>query len=251
MMSTSSGEDPPDPAPRVIQLAFKPPYLPKYLPEKLFIPDEQSKETERCCRETYRAVLEERTVNKERSIFRGDLIIGDDGGKVVSRTRKAKGNAFHFMGIQGRNRFVFSPEEALLLCEFGTMEVFLGPEEVIPLPLEHLYTVLLRWISVDFYQVFAHLVRMGYLVKRWKPDNTQIMAVRKPKSRADDFYVYVNPSQDEYQLDEVCRTVREVTGGGGGEVKVASVADGSVTFLSWEEMDLPDAKKKRNRDRFS
>ena len=228
-MSTS-GEMDPDPPPRVLQLAFKPPHLPKYLPEKLFIPDEHSQETERCCRETYLEVLEERTVNKERSIFRGDLISGDDGGNVVSRTRKAKGNAFHFMGTQGRNGFVFRPEEALLLCEFGTMEVFLGPGEVIPLPLEHLYTVLLRWISTDFYQVFSHLVRMGYLVKRWRPDNTQILAVRKPKSRADDFYVYVNLSEGEYRLDEVCRTAREV--GEGGEIKVASVADGAVTFLS-------------------
>ena len=58
------------PEPEILQLAYKPSELPRYTSIKHFIPDEHTEHTAKCARQLYREVLDERTTNRVKNIFR-------------------------------------------------------------------------------------------------------------------------------------------------------------------------------------
>ena len=157
-------DDDEHPMPEVLKLSQKPNELPHYGQFKHFIPDEFTEETVQTARAVYGNVLKELTTNREKHIFRGVLRVKE---KVVfCEGRKAKGNAFHNMGVQSKDGFRFQPEEALIQFEYGVLEIFLSEDSKVPMCLQDLYDIMLSWISLEYYQTYCHLVRLGYIVNR-------------------------------------------------------------------------------------
>jgi hypothetical protein len=253
------------PMPEVLKLAHKPKELPHYTPCKHFIPDEHTEKSARAAREMYSSVLREVTTNREKHIFRGVLNLEDR--TVFCESRKAKGNAFHNMGVQSSSGFRFQPEEALIQFEYGVLEIFLSDESEVPLCMQDLYDIMLPWISLEFYQSYCHLVRLGYIVSRAsqhipslhftteREDSPELMTssngrqfsvhrvltVRKPLSTQADFLVAVLQNSRTFpalmNILDVILDVKRTS------VKIATVTDGKVYFYSLAMIDFPDASE--------
>ncbi|KAL5267618.1 hypothetical protein ACHWQZ_G004606 [Mnemiopsis leidyi] len=258
------------PMPEVLKLSQKPNELPHYGQFKHFIPDDFTEETVRTARALYGSVLKEVTTNREKHIFRGVLRVEERA--VFCGSRKAKGNAFHNMGVQSKEGFRFQPEEALIQFEYGVLEIFLSEDSKVPMCLQDLYDIMLPWISLEFYQTYCHLVRLGYIVNRTdefvnsvdcksQQDNStslenvtslenmtslstnsikhRILTVRKPLSTKTDFQVVVLESSRTFpSLVSILDTIRSV---GRTSVKIATVTDGKVYFYSLAMVEFPDA----------
>ena len=265
--------------PEVLRLAHKPNELPHYAPYKHFIPDEHTKKTERAAREVYGSVLREVTTNREKHIFRG--VLDQAARTVFSESRKAKGNAFHNMGVQSSSGFHFQPEEALIQFEYGIMEIFLSGDSKVPMCLQDLYDIMLPWISTEFYQTYCHLVRLGYTVSRsadYFPskrlasphestlenftssdqvnssehltsseqvtssiDNIRVLNVRKPLSTQTDFYVVV--LENDRKFPSLKSILEKIRIVKKTSVKIATVTDGKVYFYSLAMINFPDAEE--------
>ncbi|XP_076153804.1 tRNA-splicing endonuclease subunit Sen54 isoform X2 [Alosa pseudoharengus] len=85
------------------------------------------------------------------------------------------------MGYAAHGKQYLLPEEALYLMECGNLQVF---HHKLPLSIEEAYEKLLSserpgLISLQQYQVFGHLKRLGYVVNRFDPSIVQSMYERQ------------------------------------------------------------------------
>ena len=217
--------------PDIFQKAYKPQELPQYVSSKLFIADSMTEGAVEHALEVHSSLLREVTTNREQNIFRG--VLQED--KVFSQRRKGKGAAFSSMGVQSPDGFTFYPEEALLQAEFGVLEVFLDADSRVPLCIQSLYEILLPVISLEFYQTYSHLIKLGYIVNRV---SKRLFAVRKPKSKETDFTVVVLEQSREFP--ELCEILDLVQEAGTTCIKVARVTDGNVYFYTMAVVDFPN-----------
>jgi len=254
------------PTPQVLKLSQKVNELPRYTAYKHFIPDEHSERTVQMAQGLYGTVIQELTTNREKHIFKGVLNLEDKA--VFCKGRKAKGNAFNNMGVQSCLGFRFQPEEALIQFEYGVLEVFMSEESKVPMCMQDLYDIMIPWISLEFYQAYCHLVRLGYVVKRADPNipsnnfisekerlskshvmssnyvtspavNVRILKVRKPLSVQTDFHVVILKSCRTFpSLKNILEIIRIV---GRTSIKIARVTDGKIYFYSLAMVDFPDA----------
>uniref|UniRef100_A0A8C9PC64 tRNA-splicing endonuclease subunit Sen54 N-terminal domain-containing protein n=1 Tax=Spermophilus dauricus TaxID=99837 RepID=A0A8C9PC64_SPEDA len=80
------------------------------------------------------------------------------------------GKFWQTMGFSEQGQQRLHPEEALYLLECGSIQLF---HQDLPLSIQEAYQLLLSGDTVNFlqYQVFSHLKRLGYVVRRFQPSS--------------------------------------------------------------------------------
>uniref|UniRef100_G3T7X2 tRNA splicing endonuclease subunit 54 n=1 Tax=Loxodonta africana TaxID=9785 RepID=G3T7X2_LOXAF len=135
---------------------------------KDFLPDgseAQAEQLRRCREELWQLLAEERV---ERL---GSLVAADwrpEEGFV--ELQSPAGKFWQTMGFSQQGRQRLHPEEALYLLECGSIQLFY---QDLPLSIQEAYQLLLTEDTVTFlqYQVFSHLKRLGYVVRRFQPSS--------------------------------------------------------------------------------
>jgi len=82
-----------------------------------------------------------------------------------ARVEIKKGSSFAKFGYQTRDGMFFNPEETLFLVDQGLLEL---SYDNLPLSLQEVYMLIVPLLpSLEYYQVYAYLCRLGFLVKRY------------------------------------------------------------------------------------
>ncbi|GFR84353.1 tRNA-splicing endonuclease subunit Sen54 [Elysia marginata] len=104
-------------------------------------------------------ILGEQRVEKLKSLVQG---VWEEKKRLVSLSKPGK--FWAHMGFTDKRRNWLYPEEALFLMETNTLEVYCNG---LPLSLQEAYSNFMGPdLSLEEYQVFAHLRRLGYVVLR-------------------------------------------------------------------------------------
>ncbi|XP_074080689.1 tRNA-splicing endonuclease subunit Sen54 [Macrotis lagotis] len=138
--------------------------------QKVFLPDgsEAQEEQLRLCRRELWSLLAEERVER-----RGSLVTAEwspqDG---VVTLKSFAGKFWQTMGFSEGGQQRLYPEEALYLLECGSIQLFY---QDLPLSIQEAYEMLLTQGTKSFlqYQVFSHLKRLGYVVRRFQPSLVQ------------------------------------------------------------------------------
>nr|XP_020858310.1 tRNA-splicing endonuclease subunit Sen54 isoform X3 [Phascolarctos cinereus] len=138
--------------------------------QKVFLPDgsEAQEEQLRLCRQELWTLLAEERVER-----RGSLVTAEwspqDG---VVTLKSFAGKFWQTMGFSEGGQQRLYPEEALYLLECGSIQLFY---QDLPLSIQEAYEMLLAQGTKGFlkYQVFSHLKRLGYVVRRFQPSLVQ------------------------------------------------------------------------------
>ncbi|XP_068932536.1 tRNA-splicing endonuclease subunit Sen54 isoform X2 [Petaurus breviceps papuanus] len=138
--------------------------------QKVFLPDgsEAQEEQLRLCRQELWTLLSEERVER-----RGSLVTAEwspqDG---VVTLKSFAGKFWQTMGFSEGGQQRLYPEEALYLLECGSIQLFY---QDLPLSIQEAYEMLLAQGTRGFlqYQVFSHLKRLGYVVRRFQSSLVQ------------------------------------------------------------------------------
>ncbi|KAM9208082.1 tRNA-splicing endonuclease subunit Sen54 isoform 3-T3 [Dugong dugon] len=135
---------------------------------KDFLPDGSEAQAERLrrCREELWQLLAEERVERLGSLVAAEW--RPEGGFV--ELQSPAGKFWQTMGYSEQGRQRLHPEEALYLLECGSIQLF---HQDLPLSIQEAYQLLLTEDTVTFlqYQVFSHLKRLGYVVRRFQPSS--------------------------------------------------------------------------------
>ncbi|KAM7232619.1 hypothetical protein CapIbe_017380 [Capra ibex] len=134
---------------------------------KDFLPDGSEAQAERlrlCRQELWQLLAEERV---ERL---GSLVAAECKPEGFVELKSPAGKFWQTMGFSEQGRQRLHPEEALYLLECGSIQLF---HQDLPLSIQEAYQLLLTEDTVTFlqYQVFSHLKRLGYVVRRFQPSS--------------------------------------------------------------------------------
>ncbi|ELK12366.1 tRNA-splicing endonuclease subunit Sen54 [Pteropus alecto] len=133
---------------------------------KDFLPDGSAAQAERLrlCREELWQLLAEERVERLGSLVAAEW--RPEEGFV--ELKSPAGKFWQTMGFSEQGRQRLHPEEALYLLECGSIQLF---HQDLPLSIQEAYQLLLTEDTVTFlqYQVFSHLKRLGYVVRRFQP----------------------------------------------------------------------------------
>ncbi|XP_057632284.1 tRNA-splicing endonuclease subunit Sen54 isoform X2 [Chionomys nivalis] len=158
---------------------------------KDFLPDGSEAQAERlrlCRQELWQLLAEERV---ERL---GSLVAAEwrpEEGFV--ELKSPAGKFWQTMGYSEQGRQRLHPEEALYLLECGSIQLFY---QDLPLSIQEAYQLLLTEDTLNFlqYQVFSHLKRLGYVVRRFQPSSV------------------VSPYERQLNLDGYAQCLEDATG---------------------------------------
>ncbi|KAL4835021.1 hypothetical protein H8958_013821 [Nasalis larvatus] len=135
---------------------------------KDFLPDGSATQAERLrrCREELWQLLAEQRVERLGSLVAAEW--RPEEGFV--ELKSPAGKFWQTMGFSEQGRQRLHPEEALYLLECGSIHLF---HQDLPLSIQEAYQLLLTDDTVTFlqYQVFSHLKRLGYVVRRFQPSS--------------------------------------------------------------------------------
>ncbi|XP_007957841.1 tRNA-splicing endonuclease subunit Sen54 [Orycteropus afer afer] len=135
---------------------------------KDFLPDGSEAQAERLrqCREELWQLLAEERVERLGSLVAAEW--RPEEGFV--ELKSPAGKFWQTMGFSEQGRQRLHPEEALYLLECGSIQLF---HQDLPLSIQEAYQLLLTEDTVTFsqYQVFSHLKRLGYVVRRFQPSS--------------------------------------------------------------------------------
>nr|XP_019601150.1 PREDICTED: tRNA-splicing endonuclease subunit Sen54 isoform X2 [Rhinolophus sinicus] len=135
---------------------------------KDFLPDGSAAQAERLrlCREELWQLLAEERVERLGSLVAAEW--RSEEGFV--ELKSPAGKFWQTMGFSEQGRQRLHPEEALYLLECGSIQLF---HQDLPLSIQEAYQLLLTEDTVTFlqYQVFSHLKRLGYVVRRFQPSS--------------------------------------------------------------------------------
>ncbi|XP_017391235.1 tRNA-splicing endonuclease subunit Sen54 isoform X2 [Cebus imitator] len=135
---------------------------------KDFLPDGSAAQAERLrrCREDLWQLLAEQRVERLGSLVAAEW--RPEEGFV--ELKSPAGKFWQTMGFSEQGRQRLHPEEALYLLECGSIQLF---HQDLPLSIQEAYQLLLTDDTVTFlqYQVFSHLKRLGYVVRRFQPSS--------------------------------------------------------------------------------
>ncbi|XP_062937101.1 tRNA-splicing endonuclease subunit Sen54 isoform X2 [Cynocephalus volans] len=133
---------------------------------KDFLPDGSVAQAERLrlCREELWQLLAEERVERLGSLVAAEW--RPEEGFV--ELKSPAGKFWQTMGFSEQGRQRLHPEEALYLMECGSIQLF---HQDLPLSIQEAYQLLLTEDTMTFlqYQVFSHLKRLGYVVRRFQP----------------------------------------------------------------------------------
>ncbi|XP_074116862.1 tRNA-splicing endonuclease subunit Sen54 isoform X1 [Sminthopsis crassicaudata] len=138
--------------------------------QKVFLPDgsEAQQEQLQLCRQELWALLAEERVER-----RGGLVTAEWSPQDALVTLKTfAGKFWQTMGFSEGGQQRLYPEEAVYLLECGSIQLFY---QDLPLSIQEAYEMLLAQGTRSFlqYQVFSHLKRLGYVVRRFQPGLVQ------------------------------------------------------------------------------
>ncbi|XP_045425868.1 tRNA-splicing endonuclease subunit Sen54 isoform X1 [Lemur catta] len=132
---------------------------------KDFLPDGSAAQAERLrlCREELWQLLSEERVERLGSLVAAEW--RPEEGFV--ELKSPAGKFWQTMGFSEQGRQRLHPEEALYLLECGSIQLF---HQDLPLSIQEAYQLLLTEDTVTLlqYQVFSHLKRLGYVVRRFQ-----------------------------------------------------------------------------------
>ncbi|XP_069021606.1 tRNA-splicing endonuclease subunit Sen54 [Embiotoca jacksoni] len=136
--------------------------------QKDFFPDgskEQRRRLEQSLNEHWSLVSEER-VERLGSLVKATWIQSEQ----IVELESPAGKFWQTMGFSANGKQCLLPEEALYLMESGNLQVF---HEELPLSIQDGYERFLSsgTVSLQQYQVFGHLKRLGYVVHRFDPSS--------------------------------------------------------------------------------
>ncbi|XP_012517773.1 PREDICTED: tRNA-splicing endonuclease subunit Sen54 isoform X7 [Propithecus coquereli] len=133
---------------------------------KDFLPDGSAAQAERLrlCREELWQLLAEERVERLGSLVAAEW--RPEEGFV--ELKSPAGKFWQTMGFSEQGRQRLHPEEALYLLECGSIQLF---HQDLPLSIQEAYQLLLTEDTITLlqYQVFSHLKRLGYVVRRFQP----------------------------------------------------------------------------------
>ncbi|XP_010629113.1 tRNA-splicing endonuclease subunit Sen54 [Fukomys damarensis] len=104
-------------------------------------------------------------------LARGSLVAAEwRPEEGFAELKSPAGKFWQTMGFSEQGRQRLHPEEALYLLECGSVQLF---HQDLPLSIQEAYQLLLTGDTVTFlqYQVFSHLKRLGYVVRRFQPSS--------------------------------------------------------------------------------
>ncbi|XP_038597842.1 tRNA-splicing endonuclease subunit Sen54 [Tachyglossus aculeatus] len=134
--------------------------------QKDFLPDGSEAQGERLrrCRAQHWRLLAQHTVQRLGSLVMAEWRPEED----VVELKSAAGKFWQTMGFSEQGRQRLHPEEALYLLECGSIQLFYRD---LPLSIQEAYETLLAPGPASFlqYQVFSHLKRLGFVVRRFQP----------------------------------------------------------------------------------
>ncbi|XP_019499758.1 PREDICTED: tRNA-splicing endonuclease subunit Sen54 isoform X2 [Hipposideros armiger] len=135
---------------------------------KDFLPDGSAAQAERLrlCREELWQLLAEERVERLGSLVAAEW--RPEEGFV--ELKSPAGKFWQTMGFSEQGQQRLHPEEALYLLECGSIQLF---HQDLPLSIQEAYQLLLTEDTVTFlqYQVFSHLKRLGYVIRRFQPSS--------------------------------------------------------------------------------
>ncbi|XP_004860727.1 tRNA-splicing endonuclease subunit Sen54 isoform X1 [Heterocephalus glaber] len=135
---------------------------------KDFLPDGSEAQALRLrqCREELWQLLAEERVERLGSLVAAEWRPEEDFVELKSPA----GKFWQTMGFSEQGHQRLHPEEALYLLECGSIQLF---HQDLPLSIQEAYQLLLTGDTVTFlqYQVFSHLKRLGYVVRRFQPSS--------------------------------------------------------------------------------
>ncbi|XP_068193788.1 tRNA-splicing endonuclease subunit Sen54 isoform X2 [Antennarius striatus] len=134
--------------------------------QKEFFPDgseEQRQRVEESLKEHWSLVSEER-VERQGNLVKATWIPSEQ----IVELQSPAGKFWQTMGFSADGKQRLLPEEALYLMECGNLQVFY---QELPLSIQDGYENFLSGggVSLQQYQVFGHLKRLGYVVRRFDP----------------------------------------------------------------------------------
>uniref|UniRef100_A0A8C7GMC4 tRNA-splicing endonuclease subunit Sen54 N-terminal domain-containing protein n=1 Tax=Oncorhynchus kisutch TaxID=8019 RepID=A0A8C7GMC4_ONCKI len=106
---------------------------------------------------------------------------------MIVELQSPAGKFWQTMGFSAHGKQCLHPEEVLYLMECGNLQVFY---QDLPLSIHEVYERFLysKTMSVQHYQVFGHLKRLGYVVNRFDPSSVPSQYERQlnlPQSETD------------------------------------------------------------------
>ncbi|CAH1274464.1 TSEN54 [Branchiostoma lanceolatum] len=108
----------------------------------------------------YRRMLAEERVNKIGNLSKA-IWLEDQG---LAEVTVDKGKFWHHIGHSNEGKKYLYPEEAVFLMETNAIEVYWNK---LPLAIQQAYAMMLgNRVSMEQYQVYAHLSRLGYILIR-------------------------------------------------------------------------------------
>ncbi|XP_078125311.1 tRNA-splicing endonuclease subunit Sen54 [Sander vitreus] len=136
--------------------------------QKDFFPndsDEQRQRLEQSLNEHWSLISEER-VEKLGNLVKATWIPSEQ----IVELQSPAGKFWQTMGFSAKGKQFLLPEEALYLMECGNVQVFYRD---LPLSIQDGYETFLSssTVSLQQYQVFGHLKRLGYVVHRFHPSS--------------------------------------------------------------------------------
>ncbi|XP_044037596.1 tRNA-splicing endonuclease subunit Sen54 isoform X2 [Siniperca chuatsi] len=151
--------------------------------QKDFFPndsDEQRRRLEQSLNEHWSLLSEER-VEKLGNLVKAAWIPSEQ----IVELQSPAGKFWQTMGFSASGKQYLLPEEALYLMECGNLQVFY---QDLPLSIQDGYEKFLSssTVSLQQYQVFGHLKRLGYVVHRFDPSSEPLSYARQlnlPQSR--------------------------------------------------------------------
>ncbi|NP_083833.1 tRNA-splicing endonuclease subunit Sen54 [Mus musculus] len=171
---------------------------------KDFLPDGSEAQAERLrlCRQELWQLLAEERVERLGSLVAAEWK-PEEG--FVELTSPA-GKFWQTMGYSEEGRQRLHPEEALYLLECGSIQLFY---QDLPLSIQEAYQLLLTEDTLSFlqYQVFSHLKRLGYVVRRF-----QLSSVVSPYERQLNLDGYAQCLEDgsgKRKRSSSCRSVNK------------------------------------------
>ncbi|KAL4657884.1 tRNA-splicing endonuclease subunit Sen54 isoform X1 [Arapaima gigas] len=136
--------------------------------QKDFVPDGTARQRERLQRslEEHWSLVSEERVERLGALVEAEWI----PSRRVVELRSPAGKFWQTMGFSEQGKQCLLPEEALYLMECGSVRVFLRG---LPLSIQEGYEKFLLpdTITLQQYEVFSHLKRLGYVVTRFEPSS--------------------------------------------------------------------------------
>ncbi|CAD5116655.1 DgyrCDS5523 [Dimorphilus gyrociliatus] len=183
-------------------------------------------------RRKYIELIKQERVDKKDSLGRAEWL--DD--KKLAKQTKDVGKYLKYFGHNKDKEIYFLPEEILFLVDIGAYELYYKD---MLLSLEECFGILLSTekLSLQKYQVYAYLIRFGFIVRRYQSSD-QVQAKRQSNSSKRD------ANNDESETIKKKQRVDEMENNDMCSESVASTSM-NVKYCNWDysKIDFPDFSK--------